>query len=282
MKAILSTTMDDLYLFNLPFAVYSWHLVGAGSIIFRTAPRNSAEESKRQLVYRTISEFINGEDHQPIYHYIETDKNREATYMQCARLFAAAIEVLQLDLDEILVTADADMCVFQPNYWPSAIAQDEMTVIGSDLVDGWQVPMCYIKGSVRSWHKLSYIYGKNVQQCLDELLGHIDTDNMRGNYWCKDQETAARFLRRFHGSVQYIARTDGKSPFATRRADRDGWPNPIPLDILDAHLPRPGYTEENFNKIYNLFQTMYPEMDHSWMLTYLDEYLKLITWRASL
>jgi len=94
--------------------------------------------------------------------------------------------------------------------------------------------------------------------------------------WDKDQETIYQDL--VYGAWPIKKHFRAKSPhqFATRRADRDGWPNEIPTDIIDAHLPRPGYTEENFAKILNLFQTMYPEDDFQWMLDYRNEYVKLI------
>jgi hypothetical protein len=278
MKAILSTTMDDIYLFSLPFAVYSWSLVGAGSVIFRTKPKTVHEENKRILVFRTIEKVAKGVA--SIHHYIDAPNGAEATYMQCSRLFASADLYTFIDEDEILITADADMCVFDRGFWEMPLRDNEIQVIGDDLVDAGQLPMCYIKGRKKDWAKFMHVYGKTPQQCLDELLGGITVENMRGNYWCKDQETAYEHMILWPGRKSGMKRTAG-SPFATRRADRDGWPEIIPGDILDAHLPRPGWTEENFSKIANLFYTLYPKLDIGWMFDYVEQYRKLL-WQENL
>jgi hypothetical protein len=111
---------------------------------------------------------------------------------------------------------------------------------------------------------------------VDDLLGPIEAEHFRGNYWGKDQETAYEQIGAARGLMIGHPRAAPGTQFATRRADRDGWPVNIPLDIIDAHLPRPGYTEENFGKIFQLFNTMYPNEDHSWMLKYQQEYVKLL------
>lgn len=118
------------------------------------------------------------------------------------------------------------------------------------------------------------IKGRSYQQCLDDLLRGIETENFRGNYWAKDQETAYNHLENF--PHLRISRAYPGTQFATRRTDRDSWPVNIPLDIIDAHLPRPGYVAVNFNKIYQLFHTMYVNEDLRWMLEYYTQYTKLM------
>jgi hypothetical protein len=115
-----------------------------------------------------------------------------------------------------------------------------------------------------------------MQQKLDQLLGHIECDHFRGNMWAKDQETAYNHIIASGLPMIKTFRASPGTQFATRRADRDGWPQVIPPDIIDAHLTRPGYTEENFAKILNLFQSMYPDDNFDWMVEYRNEYVKLI------
>ena len=47
-------------------------------------------------------------------------------------------------------------------------------------------------------------------------------------------------------------------------------------DVIDAHLWRDGYTDENHAKIMELLQFMYPEDDFTWLDIYRNEYLKLL------
>lgn len=264
MKAVLSCTGDDLYQFNLPFAVYSWAKLGVECIIFmpfRAIGHPCAELTSDTMMASTWP--------------LRCPPHKEATYAQCSRLYAAALE--HISPNEILVTADADMCVFNWDFWSDLRHTSAIAIVGDDLVPTGQYPMCYISMSCGQWREVMQIGDRTYQQCLDDLLGNIEAEHFRGNYWGKDQETAYQHIRAFeHGIQANIHRAKPGTQFATRRADRDGWPDPIPLDIIDAHLPRPGYTEENFTKIVNLFETMYPEASTAWMYDYRKKYLQLI------
>lgn len=272
MKAILSCTYDDQYLFNLPFAVYSWHLLGVECVVF--LPRNNKTYLRKVLtIIDTLIKACGG-----IYFQLHTfscPENKEATYAQCSRLYAAAIPGLE---NEVLITSDADMCVFNKEFWDYFEHTAWVNIIGVDLVPEGQVPMCYITSPAAGWRVVMKIEGRTYQQCLDDLLGSIEAENFRGNYWGKDQETAYQHIFPSHGPlVQLHNRAYPGTQFATRRADRDGWPDSIPLDIIDAHLPREmKYSQANVEKIHLLFYTMYPHLDHTWIWRYHTEYLKLI------
>lgn len=275
MTAILSCTMEDLYLFNLPFAVYSWHKIGIKTLIFLPDPFKKAPNDKLLLATRVIRDLkIGGE-----IALFNAPADKEATYAQCARLYAASID--GMDISETLITSDADMCVFNAQYWNQFHGAPGVTVIGRDLVPEGQYPMCYVSMNCELWHEVMNIRLRPLQVCLDELLGGIECENFRGNYWAKDQETIYRSIDEAHrlhrpgaNILRCVDRAAPGTQFATRRADRDGWV--VTPDIIDAHLPRPGYTGENIEKILSLFQTMYPEDNHSWMYAYWKEYLNLM------
>jgi len=273
MICVLSVTSDsDLYLFNLPFAVYSWRKLGFEPLILWTSP-NLEYMDRWQLVLKYCYRFMD-------YNIWARDE-RAATYAQCSRLYAAAIHYIRPD--DILVTADADMCVFDRPYWDRLPNKEKVFhIIGYDLVPDGQVPMCYIMAPAREWNKAMNMGAMGINECLERELGHIQTDNMRGNYWCKDQELAYNHIMAYAKSDDAAApvwlhrRARPGTQLANRRADRDGWPDPIPDDILDAHLPRPGYLPENFSKIAKLFKSMYPGADLEWMAEYYNKYIELI------
>lgn len=266
MKAILSCTFDDLYLFNLPFAVHSWHKLGVECVVFSPLP--VTDQPSVSDTTNVVRKYL---PDTTITRGIFCSKDKAATYAQCSRLYAAALPSLKSS--EVLITSDADMCVFSKEYWNQFDHQGWINVIGNDLVPEGQVPMCYISMPAVGWHTVMDIRAKTLQECLDDLLGNIEAENFRGNYWGKDQETAFQHLYPSHAAIiRPHPRAYPGTQFATRRADRDGWPEQIPLDIIDAHLPRPGYLQENFEKIYQLFQTMYQNDDHSWMYRYCVEY----------
>lgn len=279
MIAILSVTPDHLYLFNLPFAMYSWHKLGVKCVVI--TPKVPMEDIVMKKAYFLVTNTLYELGIKYKWDTFAAPKEKEPTFAQCSRLYAAANS--EIDMQEVLVTGDSDMCVFNQTFWKDLPAtQKVFHVIGNDLVPDGQLPMCYIMASAKEWRKAMKIGGRNLQQCLDDLLGHIETDNFRGNYWCKDQEEA-------YDKIVGAARNDDDgapvwfhkrayrgTQLASQRADRDGWPDPIPSDILDAHLPRPGYLLQNFGKIYKLFTAMYPEDNLSWMYEYWNKYTDLI------
>lgn len=266
MTAILSCTADDLYLFNLPFVLHSWEKLGVECMVFVPEEDLYCNDERVSLVLdRSMASFWP----------FTSPKEKQATYAQCARLYASALQ--HLFPREILITADADMCVFNFEFWNEIKHSTSITIIGADLVPPAQYPMCYVSMPCARWRQVMQVGDKTYQECLDGLLGDIQAENFRGNYWGKDQETIFKQINSVDKGIQWnISRAAPGTQFATRRADRDGWPFPIPLDIIDAHLPRPGYTKENFDKIYELFVAMYPQDNLQWMLDYWQEYLKLI------
>lgn len=264
MIAILSCTADDKYLFNLPFAVKSWEYLGVECIVFMRDEFLASYDERLALV-KTVCPTAS-------FWPYECPPEKDATYAQCSRLYAAALQ--HIPGHEVLITSDADMCVFNFDYWDQFEYNAWINVIGADLVPPEQVPMCYIAMPVTAWQQVMRIGLRTYQQCLDDLLKHIDADNFRGNYWAKDQETIYKHLFPFEELVKPINRAKPGTQFATRRADRDGWD--YSSDILDAHLPRPGHEPSNFHKVYSLFVQMYSDKDFQWMIDYRNEYVKLM------
>lgn len=272
MKAILSSTYDDTYLFFLPMVAWSWNKLGINCINYLPYPETDIEREKMDLVGRFIWDANLG-----LHNiYFKAPDHKKPTYAQCSRLYAAAN--ISIPDDEVLITGDVDMAVFNEALF-NQLSDGNLHVVGADLVPEKQFPMCYIVMPAKTWRDVMWIGGaERTQNKLDQLLGHIECDHFRGNMWAKDQETAYNYIVASGLPVVKHYRAAPGTQFATLRADRDGWPQVISPDIkiIDAHLPRPGYTDENFAKILNLFQTMYPNEGFQWMIDYRNEYLKLI------
>jgi len=270
MKAILSCTANDLYSFNLPFAVYSWHLVGVECIVY--VPLDNYDGARGQI-FRLEFALGVAKKMAPdmLIRRFVAPEEKITTYAQCIRLYAAAVPAPDAD---VLITSDADMCVFNADYWHQFDYNGAINIVGADLVPEGQVPMCYIASPVVGWRSFMDIGIRTSQQCVDELLGDLQAEHFRGNYWAKDQETAYKAITSSPYPIVRHMRAQPGTQFATRRADRDGWH--VSPDILDAHLPRPGYTPDNFEKIQQLFATMYPDKDHSWMEEYCVEFTNLM------
>jgi hypothetical protein len=201
------------------------------------------------------------------FEYFKCSDHKQATYAQCSRLYGAALE---LDEQEILVTSDVDMLVFQYPTWDN----NKFSIYGSDLVPPNQYPICYIIASVRKWREAFNINGRSLQKCLDDLVGVIECQDFRGCQWSLDQDHAFKHLQN-QDKVLY-KRAYPNTQFATKREDRDSWGNVNRFDLFDAHLPRPGYTEDNFNKILSLLQEKYPNDSFEWLIKYREDYVKLL------
>lgn len=270
MTAVFSTTYDDLYLFYLPIVSWSWNKIGCKSICFlpHSLPVETTETQKFALAEKYCQDIS--------FYRFDAPDHKKATYAQCSRLYAAALD---LPDDEVLVTTDIDMAVFNPAYFRQ-LTSGQIHVVGHDLVPAGQYPICYVAMPVKTWKQVMHITaGVPVQNYLDELLSALECDHFRGNYWGKDQETIYFNLTYGDfGAWTIVKHERAKHPhgFATRRADRDGWPDAALPDIIDAHLPRPGYTDDNFSKIYRLFEQMYPNEDIGWMQEYRNQYLHLL------
>lgn len=257
MKAILSCTDNDLYSFFLPITTWSWKQIGVTSVVFVPKIRSA--------------KFEFAMDSCPVgtmFFEIDVAEDRQPTYFQCARLFGG---FLSLPKDEILITGDIDMAVFGNEF--EKAKSDKITIWGADLVPAGQYPICYVAMSVENWRKVMCIGEcQTYMQCLENLLGEIQCDNMRGNYWAKDQETIYNAINQSGLPIEFINRARSEfNKTASRREDRDGWGQGV--DIIDAHLPRPGAKHENFHKTITLLEKTYPGQT-DWIVTYRNKFVE--------
>lgn len=270
MKAVISTTFDDNYLFFLPITIWCWRKLNIGCIVFIPNANHVTDKEviKVDFVLKVIDEIEKDLPRRGIKMFNST-KEKEATYSQCSRLYAACLDLPE---DEVLITSDVDMALFKvPPY------NGEFTVFGYDLVPKDQFPMCYISATVKDWRKAFDLEGKTYQQKLDELVGVIECEHFRGNQWSLDQGEAYRKINLTQW-IFYEPRARPNTQFSTNRVDRDDfyWRDRISSELVDAHLWRPGYEPNNFNNILELLLTMYPFEDFTWLVEYTKKYNELL------
>lgn len=265
--AVISTTYDSKYLWYLPLVTWVWNKMGYNVICFMPPPENSAPD---KYLYR---EFLKSEKLSCRIEYFTCSKNKEATYAQCSRLYAAALDLPE---DDVLVVSDADMFVFNPSYFHEPV-KGLIDVYGADLVPPKQYPMCYLVGQVGTWRTL--IGEGTVQEHLDRLLGDINSLSMRGDYWSKDQETIYNLLQQ-NDEVDYrlFNRAKPGTQFATNRLDRDDAYilERLSPDIVDYHANRPGYEPHNFQTIMAILNYYFPHDDLSWIEEYNEKFKQLL------
>lgn len=270
MKAVISTTYSDTYLFFLPIVTYCWNKLGVDVICFMPFQnrwddlQDKRDMDKLELIETTMKGF-GGKYQLPMFY---APDYKQATYAQCLRNFGACLDLPE---DELLCTSDVDMLVFKkPPY------NDCLTVWGGDLVPQGQFPECYITGTVNQWREAFNLNGKTYQQAIDELLGEDECEHYRGNRWSRDQELAHDCISKVPHSL--VPRSNGQNQFAQHRLDRDDSfiLDRLNLDNVDYHMNRPGYTDANFEIIMKVLAYHYPHEDFTWLVNYNNSYKQLL------
>lgn len=276
MKAVISSTFDNIYLYNLPVVSWAWNKLGVEVICFQ--PYLAMNENYSQPTALSIQ--TSGEVAKISFHQYRCRADKAATYAQCSRLYGGAL--YDLPNDEILITSDADMLPFHPLL--DLISPGQFNLIGCDLVPEGQFAMCYAAGTVEQWRDVMKVGGRSYQQCLDDLLGHIEAESFRGNYWGKDQETLFNQVEEAKSQsganipIWPIERARPGTQFADHRLDRT---DSFLLDrlspsIVDFHLPRPLWTDENHAILMTVLKYYWPNEDFGWWESYREAYLKLM------
>jgi len=271
-KAVISSTYDNRYLYFLPIVTWCWNKLGVDVICFmpRFIHFEDTEEALRVYKRLELAKDVSGSSLR--VEYFDAPEHKEATYSQCSRLYAACLDIPE---DELLITSDIDMALFKipvPEY-----TKGTFTVFGSDLVPENQFPICYLSATVRQWRDAFNLNGKSYQQCLDELLGNIECESFRGNYWGKDQEEAYNKIN-LSQAISYVPRSNGQNQWATKRYDRDDSYilDRLSPDTIDYHMNRPGFEDGNFQIILTIMKYHFPNEDFKWLIDFNEQYKKLL------
>lgn len=266
MKAVISSTYDDKYFFFLPIVIWCWNKLGIDVICF--VPEKRIDEKVKLVTDTIINNCGNGNT---LVNF-KSPLEKEATYAQCSRLYGSCLD---LPKEEVLIAGDVDMLVFG-EYLKQKYA--DFDIFGGDLVCEKQIPICYISASVENWRKAMQVNNRTYQECLDELVGIIECNDFRGNQWSLDQGTAYQMITSAPVSVSHHLRAIQGTQFASNRIDRENvyWEERLTPNIIDAHLWRPGYTDENFPKILKVLKYFYQNDDFNWLIEYTEAYKRLL------
>ena len=273
MKAVISTNYDPKYIFFMPIVAWCWNKLGV-EVVF-LSPRTGSSKSLHLFEFvRNWVQIVHSQLNYYRFFDVPTE-NHEVTYTQVSRLFAAAAFHPDCE-NEVFVTSDIDMAVFQV---PPHDLNGVFSVFGADLVPPRQYPMCYVSATASAWRKV-FVKGRTLQQCLDDALAAENCENMRGNLWSRDQELLHDGIE-LTEAILYFNRAKEGTQFATKRVDRDNqfWYEDLVnggAGIVDAHLWRPGYTEENVQKIVALLHIICPNEAFDWLWEYAAKFREIL------
>jgi hypothetical protein len=265
MVAVVSSTYDSKYFYFLPITAWCWYKLGVKVICF--LPDDS---DKNNVSFKMMDLVLSNSYQNTHFEFFNSPEHKTSTYSQCLRNYAACLD---LPDDELLITSDIDMGLFK---LPEYIDNGLFSVFGYDLVPKGQYPQCYVTAPVRVWREAFNLSGKTYQQAIDELLGEDECEHYRGCRWSVDQEQSFLNINKVNHNL--IPRARPGTQFASNRVDRDdiNWRAYVNDELVDAHLWRPGYTEENFANIMELLTMKYPNEDFTWLRTYNEQYKQLL------
>lgn len=268
MKAIISSTYHDNYFYFLPIVTYCWNKIGVDVVCFVPYPDEEESLQKKRLL---VSTTLKKNGLRGTWYNFDAPEHKQATYAQCSRLYAAALDLPE---DEILISSDIDMAIFG-EYLKQKNA--DFDIFGFDLTPEKQYPICYISASVKAWREAMQINGRTYQQCLDDSVGLIECENFRGNQWSFDQDSAYRMISQYPNKYLHGRARQG-TQFASKRYDRDDSfiLDRLSPDTVDFHMNRPGYEERNFAIILTILKYHYPYENFDWLIDYTEAYKKLL------
>jgi hypothetical protein len=250
----ISCTEEDIYSYYLPLIVWAWQKFGFEPIIF-------VPDINNDKLNLAISECKG--DFQ--IHKFKCEPKRKATFSQCSRLYASCLDIPDTSF---VMTSDVDM--LPCNEYFTFIDTAFINVIGEDLMDYTEFPICYIGMSVNKWRHIFGVNSRTYQECLEQLINPIEGENIRGEQWSLDQAFATRKIKESGLPIMSIRRGKDEHGYALNRADRGHWQ--IPEYCIDAHLPRNG--QNSLQQVLDLLKIKFPNDKHDWFIEYTKKFYK--------
>lgn len=276
-RVVLSSDENEEYSFFAPLTCLLWVLRGYRPILllvgeeaeWKADPRRwLAVERAREIGAQTV--FIGS---YPGY--------RTATIAQVARLFAAALpDVAPADY---LITSDVDMWTL--GAWVDEV-RDEARPVHLYCANAWpymeqevRFPICYVGANASAWCSFMNINGglrEALAAVLAENASDCGVDVSIKVAWYFDERLVGRRLAAWSRFAERQEIPRDIQAFGQLRLDRSQWYAVESIaGFADAHLPRPGFIDENWHRIRPLL-ALSLSFDHlAWVDGYRDEWMKV-------
>lgn len=268
---VISSNGNNDYLFFLPIVTFMWKKFGWNVVTL--IPEYDLDCPQVDVINRLSPPKWTG----LIYGLEHIDGIRSETMAQCCRLYAANI------VSGVIMTSDMDMIPLS-DYWNPW--SDKITCYGRDLTD-YHFPICYISAHSDWWKKVMNLTGDMRSDMMRDFdLFPQSKSNEWAKWWQIDQDIITERINervwdideagnKLH--LELINRGTQPNNYPLGRIDRGCWEQSLQQpERIDAHLLRPGYTPENFEKILSLIQSVFPDENLDWMREYKNEYVALI------
>ncbi len=271
-RVVLTSTQSDIYNFFLPIACRLWRTqIDYEPIVFLVGTWKEWGAGHCAVVLRELDK--SGYYTQAIDHVPGVD---DGNVSMSIRQHAAALDWHHED-DSILI-GDIDLLPLKREFYNRYFdveSKGKIVIHHSDMYADRYWPAYGPKMTVAMWREVMDLSIGDIRRSLlktfqdgnvQGLIAAKKADYRDSRIWTFDEEFASAKIRasRFHDSILRV----NCPPEA--RLCRNSWPHDAQAkDYVDAHCPRPGWTDDSWTKIRALLAQVIP-----WDLVWLDKYVE--------
>lgn len=271
-RVVLSSDTHPDYAFYLPLTALIWSLRGWEPTVIAVGGDNEWRRSPLREAVAAAREVAGS------FSYLDLPGlpfKRTSTVAQVSRLFGWLAAGTQDD--DLVVTSDIDMWPIGPWVLDVTVPTDAFTILGANAhmdTNGrpTRFPICYLAARAATWRD---VIGDtpSIAAGVDRVLAVVPAEygTHRGvplGEWCLDESYF--FGRVWAGHLdrcRLVARD--LAARGQMRLDRAAWHENWRLaDLADAHLPRPGYSDENWPRVRRLLARLVPDLYLRWADSY--------------
>lgn len=265
--AILSCDTNESYLACLPIVCKSWQLQGF-DVMVMPCMRDESEELEAVTAFGKVSRFMKNVLMSRYYIVNVFSTTNKALYTQCVRLYVPRLQ------NQYCILSDADMFIASSFLYRDF---DKINVFGHDLTGFNHVPICYTGMTTSKWAE---VMGYGPGSMEKDLALYADKDSKDpAKAWVADQDILTAKLKNYgFDKINFINRgTDPKNlNLPLGRIDRYNNMKRPAGEIHDCHLPRNPLSDENFPKIVDMCETIYPRENWGWLYEFRKEFQESI------
>jgi hypothetical protein len=252
--ALISCDTNPDYLFLTPIVAKSWELQGFEVEVCIVSDQTPIEAGDLIRKYADVS----------VTHvYSKAEGMNKTLKVQCYRMYRA-----MKHLDRYVILTDADMFIGSSFLYRDF---DKVNVFGHDLTDRNHVPICYVGATGNKWGHIMGTGGMN-----EDIDAYCDLTTKEKAWGCDQDILTAKLKEYGFKNINFIDR--GTDPnnlnLPLGRWDRYAGFRQPKVQVHDVHLPRDPFSDDNFKKILDMCETLYPDEPWSWVLRYRREFIK--------
>lgn len=261
-KAIISSDCNMTYCFFAPITSILWNKVaGYGTMVFACGERNKYLDLAMNKAREIGADVF---DIKSIPGY--TDQN----ISQACRLFASCVQV---PADTYLLTGDIDMWPLSKKYFEQQNTSKEVHLFGSNTSNHTKYPICYIGMLAETWRKIMQL---NVNETLEHNIEskldiYLKKNPSSDDGWYFDEKFFAQMLKQWDGYPNkcHMIERHWQNGVLQGRIDRSKWifNNKTPF-LVDSHVLRPGFSDENWPRLLRILNVFLPREDISFITNY--------------